>query len=110
MLNMVAMCISDYPLDVAGDFHRYNWQILVMCRFAPHCYLYGFQGKVLCCFITEFKLFAELRRAVRSSLVQSTSKHHEHVFPTDSEVYDPTSDTWTKTCSECGYRLTFEKM
>ena len=57
-------------------------------------------------------LFAELRRAVRSSLVQSSSssKHHEHVFPVDTEVYDSDSDTWTKTCSQCGYRVTFEKM
>ena len=26
------------------------------------------------------------------------------------EVYDEETDTWTKTCSDCGYQLMYEKM
>ena len=52
----------------------------------------------------------ELRRAVRSSMLQTSSAPHEHTFPPGKEVHDTESDTWTKTCTECGYQVTFEKM
>lgn len=39
---------------------------------------------------------------------------HQHIFPAvgekGGEEYDAESDTWTKTCRECGHTIKFEKM
>lgn len=52
----------------------------------------------------------ELRRAVRSSMIKPVSGTHTHDFPAGKEVHNTEDDTWTKTCTECGYSVTFEKM
>ena len=35
---------------------------------------------------------------------------HEHRFSLGEEVYSPDTDLWTKSCQECGYQISFEKM
>ena len=56
-------------------------------------------------------IFIALRRAIKSSLVKpEQEKSHVHSFPVGEEKYNAESDNWTKTCSECGFQVTFEKM
>lgn len=52
-------------------------------------------------------MFVELRKAVRSSAT-SQSRTHEHLF--SEEIYCPETDMWTKTCEDCGHKITYEKM
>lgn len=56
--------------------------------------------------------FLELRSTVYSqssaSARRSSSSSHKHEYAT--EEYDPSTDTWTKSCSQCGHTVTFEKM
>ncbi|KXJ28889.1 DNA repair protein complementing XP-A cells homolog [Exaiptasia diaphana] len=60
------------------------------------------------------KKVKELRKAVRTSTWRKDLSKHEHVFPKEGEeggeTYDEETDTWTKTCKDCGYQLNFEKM
>lgn len=78
--------------------------------FAMHGSLCSFVAKCSDELLSSLRFCTELRRAVRSSMVQPSSTSHEHTFPPDKEIYDPSSDTWTKTCVDCGYQVTFEKM
>lgn len=59
-------------------------------------------------------LFAELRKAVRTSTWQKDLSKHQHVYPKEGEeggeTYDEETDMWTKTCKDCGYQVEFEKM
>ena len=58
----------------------------------------------------------ELRQQIESSSSNVTKSYgpHQHVFPSagekGGEEYDAESDTWTKTCYECGHTIKFEKM
>jgi DNA-repair protein complementing XP-A cells len=56
------------------------------------------------------KKIKELRRAVSGGGRTVSTQSHQHLFPPDSEVYNEDDDTWSKTCSECGYTTTYEKM
>ena len=51
---------------------------------------------------------------MRTSTWKKDTSRHEHEFPEageeGGEVYDEETDTWTKTCKTCGYKLTYEKM
>ena len=60
-----------------------------------------------------YKIFSllfdiELRKAVRSSIMRSTPRSHEHSYA--PEIYSPDDDVWTKTCTECGHQISYEKM
>ncbi|KAM7535447.1 hypothetical protein Aperf_G00000092768 [Anoplocephala perfoliata] len=57
----------------------------------------GFQKKV-----------KELRFQVRSSLYTKKAAIHAHNF--GPEVYDEDTDTYSKSCTSCGHKMTFEKM
>ncbi|EDQ91270.1 uncharacterized protein MONBRDRAFT_23509 [Monosiga brevicollis MX1] len=35
---------------------------------------------------------------------------HEHTFNPEDEVYDEEEDQWTKTCADCGFKVTYERM
>ena len=48
-----------------------------------------------------------LRRSVKTRLPENS---HVHTYPVGEETYDSESDTWTKTCADCGFQVTFEKM
>lgn len=53
--------------------------------------------------------FAELRMTVRSSLYDKTaSASHKHAFGT--ETYNEEDDDYTRICTTCGFKETFEKM
>lgn len=51
----------------------------------------------------------KLRMEVRSSLYDKTQKG-SHVHKFGPETYDEEEDTYTKTCTTCGYENTYEKM
>ena len=57
-----------------------------------------------------------MRQQIEFSVSKPSKSYapHMHKFPAPGEkggeVYDPDSDTWSKTCSECGHTITFEKM
>jgi len=57
-----------------------------------------------------------MRQQIEFSISKPSKSYapHVHKFPAPGEkggeVYDPDSDTWSKTCSECGHTITFEKM
>jgi len=59
---------------------------------------------------------AEMRQQIEFSIPKPSKSYapHVHKFPAPGEkggeVYNPDSDTWSKTCSECGHTITFEKM
>lgn len=63
---------------------------------------------------TSVCCLAELRKAVRTSTWRKDLSKHEHTFPKEGEeggeTYNEETDTWTKTCKECGYQVSFEKM
>ncbi len=65
---------------------------------------------VIHAFCVNLLVLLDLRRAVRSSQMKPSSSTHIHTFPTDQETHNSDDDTWTKTCSSCGYQVTFEKM
>ena len=46
--------------------------------------------------------------AVRSSLWKKDMGGHEHTY--GEETYDEEEDEYSKTCTECGHTLTYEKM
>ena len=46
--------------------------------------------------------------AVRSSLWKKDLGPHEHVY--GEEMYNSESDEYSKTCTECGYVHSYEKM
>lgn len=51
----------------------------------------------------------QLRMQVRSSLYDKTTKaSHVHEFGEDT--YNEEDDTYTHTCTTCGYKETYEKM
>lgn len=54
------------------------------------------------------KKLKELRKQVRSSLWRKDDETHEHIY--GEEVYNEVDDTYTKTCTDCGYSVSFEKM
>ena len=60
--------------------------------------------------------YLELRQQIESSnsTMARTYAPHQHVYPAagekGGEEYDAESDTWTKTCHECGHIIKFEKM
>jgi len=57
---------------------------------------------------TEIKI-KQLRMQVRSSLYDKTTKaSHVHEFGEDT--YNEEDDTYTHTCTTCGYEETYEKM
>ncbi|XP_065891117.1 DNA repair protein complementing XP-A cells homolog isoform X2 [Dysidea avara] len=62
------------------------------------------------------KKITELRQQIEFSVSKPSKSYapHVHKFPAPGEkggeVYDADSDTWSKTCSECGHTITFEKM
>ena len=63
----------------------------------------------------EFTIvWPELRRAVRTSTWQKKLGNHVHEFPTEGEeggeTYNEETDSWSKTCSTCGYTVNYEKM
>lgn len=63
--------------------------------------------------IIQTKLFVlqikQLRMQVRSSLYDKTSKaSHTHEFGED--LYNEDDDTYTHSCTTCGYEETYEKM
>lgn len=55
------------------------------------------------------KKIKKLRMEVRSSLYDKTQKG-SHVHKFGPETYDEEEDTYTKTCTTCGYENTYEKM
>ncbi|XP_043282808.1 DNA repair protein complementing XP-A cells homolog [Venturia canescens] len=55
------------------------------------------------------KKVKQLRMEVRSSMYDKTTKaSHTHVFGGDT--YNKDDDTYTHTCTDCGYEETYEKM
>lgn len=62
----------------------------------------------------SWRCFSELRRAVRTSTWQKKLGNHVHEFPSEGEeggeTYDEETDSWSKTCSTCGYTMNYEKM
>nr|CDS27972.1 DNA repair protein complementing XP A cells [Hymenolepis microstoma] len=54
------------------------------------------------------KRVKELRLQVRSSLYTKKSATHEHTY--GPEAYDETTDTYSKSCTSCDHKMTFEKM
>ena len=54
------------------------------------------------------KRVKELRMAVRSSVYKRELTGHEHTY--GEEVYNEGDDTYTRTCTECDYAQTYEKM
>jgi DNA-repair protein complementing XP-A cells len=55
------------------------------------------------------KKLSELRKAVRSTLYDKTTKKHEHEFG-PSKCIDEENDVFTHTCTSCGYEETYEEM
>lgn len=43
-------------------------------------------------------------------MIKPATGTHVHNFPSGKEVHNAEDDTWTKTCTECCYSVTFEKM
>ena len=41
---------------------------------------------------------------------QVAAVSHTHTYRTEDETYDEASDTWTKTCTGCGFQVTYEKI
>ncbi|VDO06718.1 unnamed protein product [Rodentolepis nana] len=54
------------------------------------------------------KRVKELRLQVRSSLYTKKSATHEHTY--GPEAYDEATDTYSKSCTSCDHKMTFEKM
>ena len=60
--------------------------------------------------------YVELRQQIESSSPNLTKSYapHQHKFPAagekGGEEYDADTDTWSKTCCECGHTIKFEKM
>lgn len=61
-------------------------------------------------FVAVSLICAELRKAVYASTNSVLSRSHQHSYLAENEKYDPSTDTWSKTCSDCGHTITFEKM
>eukprot|EP00053_Salpingoeca_punica_P015932 m.148337 g.148337 ORF g.148337 m.148337 type:complete len:393 (-) comp16834_c3_seq27:3099-4277(-) len=56
------------------------------------------------------KKMQKLRRSTITSTWWHKDTQHTHVYPPGEEVHNPETDEWTKTCSECGFEVVFEKM
>ncbi|VDL60142.1 unnamed protein product [Hymenolepis diminuta] len=54
------------------------------------------------------KRVRELRLQVRSSLYTKKTATHEHIY--GPEVYNEATDTYSKSCTSCDHKMTFEKM
>lgn len=57
-------------------------------------------------------LFFSFFLALRKSVVKGRlpEDNHVHTFPSGGEKYNSEDDSWTKTCADCGFQVTFEKM
>lgn len=55
------------------------------------------------------KKLSELRKAVRSTLYDKTTKKHEHEYG-PSKCIDQENDVFSHTCISCGYEETYEEM
>lgn len=55
------------------------------------------------------KKLSELRKAVRSTLYDKTTKSHEHEFG-PSKCIDPENDEYWHKCLTCDYEETYEEM
>ncbi|EDV21010.1 expressed hypothetical protein [Trichoplax adhaerens] len=56
------------------------------------------------------KRIQALRKAFRSSTWTKNLSRHEHRFAEGQEIYDEKENVWVKSCIECDYRVSFEKM
>eukprot|EP00730_Choanoeca_flexa_P018494 TRINITY_DN8995_c0_g1_i2.p1 TRINITY_DN8995_c0_g1~~TRINITY_DN8995_c0_g1_i2.p1 ORF type:complete len:303 (+),score=65.37 TRINITY_DN8995_c0_g1_i2:2-910(+) len=52
----------------------------------------------------------KLRKETLTTSWMKQRKKHEHVFRPEDEVYNEEEDEWTKTCAECGFQVTYEKL
>ena len=76
----------------------------------------GLLSKTKSCHVKFLSCYVALRQQIEfaSPSLAKSYVPHQHVFPAagekGGEEYDAETDTWTKTCRECGHTIKFEKM